>query len=250
MSKSKNHNTIYFLTTLSVYLGLVIVGASPQVFAQEKLNKTLKLSKDKSFSCPYNGLINDETEENVNPFNYELANRFVELIEVTDFKILFAKENNEIISLPFFWKQIEFAPYLNKYGELIDHDWNDKTSDWASAAQAGQISELHSLFLTPLSDCFKPSKQKLISNSSDIKIDYDWLNSELRIQKKSELRANELVENLRKFFSTQNSETTNKAVKIFYNYTQVYAENNQVVIVTRLPRASIDSLITGDNKAN
>ncbi len=36
MIKNKNHNSFYFLTTLSVYLGLVIVGASPQVLAQAK----------------------------------------------------------------------------------------------------------------------------------------------------------------------------------------------------------------------
>lgn len=37
MSNKKNHNTIHFLTTLSVYLGLIVVGASPQVLAQAKL---------------------------------------------------------------------------------------------------------------------------------------------------------------------------------------------------------------------
>ena len=39
MSKNKNHNTVYFLTTLSVYLGLVFVGASPQVLAQAQTSK-------------------------------------------------------------------------------------------------------------------------------------------------------------------------------------------------------------------
>lgn len=37
MSRKNNHNPIYFLTTLSVYLGLVLVGASPQVLGQAKL---------------------------------------------------------------------------------------------------------------------------------------------------------------------------------------------------------------------
>lgn len=36
MSKKNNHNPIYFLTTLSVYLGLVLVGASPQILGQVK----------------------------------------------------------------------------------------------------------------------------------------------------------------------------------------------------------------------
>ncbi len=37
MSKKNNHNPIHFITTLSVYLGLVLVGASPQILAQAKL---------------------------------------------------------------------------------------------------------------------------------------------------------------------------------------------------------------------
>jgi hypothetical protein len=40
LSKKNNHNPIYFLTTLSVYLGLVLVGASPQVLAQAKLTES------------------------------------------------------------------------------------------------------------------------------------------------------------------------------------------------------------------
>ena len=35
MSKSKSYNSVLFLTTLSVYLGLVLVGASPQILAQQ-----------------------------------------------------------------------------------------------------------------------------------------------------------------------------------------------------------------------
>ena len=35
MSNSKNYNSIVFLTTLSVYLGLVLVGATPSVLAQQ-----------------------------------------------------------------------------------------------------------------------------------------------------------------------------------------------------------------------
>ncbi len=37
MNQNKNHNTIYFLTTLSVYIGLVIVGSSPQLLAQTEI---------------------------------------------------------------------------------------------------------------------------------------------------------------------------------------------------------------------
>ena len=38
MSNKNKHNSIVFLTTLSVYLGLVLVGATPQVLAQKVKN--------------------------------------------------------------------------------------------------------------------------------------------------------------------------------------------------------------------
>lgn len=249
MSKKNNHNPIYFLTTLSVYLGLVLVGASPQVLAQTDLTKNSKLAKPKIFSCPYNGLIDGENEKNVNPFKYDLAKRFIELIKTTDIRIEIVKADDEKVSLPFLFKQIEFAPYFNKNGKFIDNGWESKSSDWSSAAHAGQISELHSLFLTPLADCSEPTKRKSISNSSNITIDYDWLNSELKVQKHSESRANELVKTLRNYFFSQKSKTADRAEKIVYENTQVYAENNQVMIITRLPRASIDSLIKSENQA-
>ena len=37
MNKSKTQNHIHLVTTISVYLGLVLVGASPQVLAQASL---------------------------------------------------------------------------------------------------------------------------------------------------------------------------------------------------------------------
>lgn len=45
MSEKKNHNPVYFLTTLSVYLGLVIVGASPQLLAQVENVQNIQTSR-------------------------------------------------------------------------------------------------------------------------------------------------------------------------------------------------------------
>ncbi len=46
MTKTNNHNTLYFLTTISVYLGLVFVGASPQALSY---SKTAQSSQPHSF---------------------------------------------------------------------------------------------------------------------------------------------------------------------------------------------------------
>ncbi|MCB1025325.1 MAG: hypothetical protein KDB79_13100 [Acidobacteria bacterium] len=64
MNKNKNHNTIYFLTTLSVYLGLVFVGASPQALAQTTLAKN---SHSQTFK------INAQTENALSKLQYKTA---------------------------------------------------------------------------------------------------------------------------------------------------------------------------------
>jgi hypothetical protein len=47
MTKSKNHNSIVFLTTLGVYLGLVLAGgASPQVFAHSALTRNFDIQDE------------------------------------------------------------------------------------------------------------------------------------------------------------------------------------------------------------
>lgn len=247
MSDRKNYNSIVFLTTLSVYLGLVLVGsANPSVLAQDSFNKNLQIKRDSAFVCRNNGLIGNEIGKEINPFDYDFAERLIELIRTTNKRIEFidfveASESATLTNL-FFFKQIEFAPYINKKRYLEEFDWKAENSEWASAAHAGQISELHSLFLNPLSDCSKPSKQKFALNSSSIEIDKNWLNAELTIKKATKQRAVELADSLKRFFDSRESSNNNEAVKKVYSYTQVYSQNNQVFIVTRLPRASIDSL--------
>ena len=242
MTNRKNYNSILFLT---VYLGLVLVGSTPQVLAQAQngLQNFPQIKRDEKFICP-NNLLPDEVGKEINPFEYALAERLIELIETTDVRIKIVRDiEEETVKLPFYFKQWEFAPYFNRKGEFIDYDWKDDFSDWASASHAGQISELHSSFLTPLSDCSKPSKLKFVLNSSNFNIDKDWLNSELAVKKVSKQRANQLAESLKQLFDTRTAFSNNQAVKEIYKNTQIRAENNQVFIVTRLPRASIDSLL-------
>jgi hypothetical protein len=222
---------------------LVLVGSSPSVLAQD-LNKTSQIKRDSEFVCKNNGLIGSEIGKTINPFDYDFAGRLVELITTTNERIEFVEASEpETLTNLFFFKQVEFAPYFDKKNNLEEFDWKDDSSEWASAAHAGQISELHGLFLNPLSDCSKPSKQKFALNSSNIKIDKDWLSAELTIKKVSKQRSTELVDSLKRYFDLQESSANNEAVKKVYNYTQVYSENDQVFIVTRLPRGSIDSLL-------
>src|SRR5688572_15765215 len=46
MSNSKNYNRMVFLTTLSVYLGLVLVGATPPVMAHAALTQRIEIQNE------------------------------------------------------------------------------------------------------------------------------------------------------------------------------------------------------------
>ena len=250
MSERNKNNSIIFLTTLSVYLGLVLVGATPQVLAQNGLSNFSQVKRDNKFICPNNGLVGDEIGKEINPFEYAFAERLIELIKSTDERIRIVREiEQKTVTLPLFFKQTEFAPYFKKTGKLEEDGWKNESSDWTSAAHAGQIAELHSLFLNPLCDCSEPSKQKIVLNSSNLKIDNDWLNSEFTIKKASKQRADQLAESLGQVFDLRTSSSTNQAVKEVYKKTQIRSENNQVFIVTRLPRGSLDELLKQDAKA-
>jgi len=244
MTTRKNYNSIVFLTTLSVYLGLVLVGAPPSVLAQNNLSKSSQFKRDNKFVCPNSGLVGDEIGKEINPFDYDFARRIVELIEATNERIKIVEASEpETLTASFFYNQTEFAPYLNKKGKLEEFDWKDENSDWASASHAGQIADLHSLFINPLCDCSVPTKQKIALNSSNLKIDADWLSSEIKIKKASKQRATQLADTLTKFLGLQSFSTTNQSVKEVFKYTHVSSENNQVFIVTRLPRGSLDALL-------
>lgn len=45
MTNRKNHNSIVFLTTLGVYLGLVLISSTPQLFAQESQRQEIEINR-------------------------------------------------------------------------------------------------------------------------------------------------------------------------------------------------------------
>jgi hypothetical protein len=93
--KNKNHNTIYFLTTLSVYLGLVFVGGSPQA---------LSYSKTTSNSQPHSFEISAKTNSVLSKLDFKTDSDNQRLLPYAVFGVL-SKEYNPGNSKPGF-KQI------------------------------------------------------------------------------------------------------------------------------------------------
>ncbi len=114
--KSKNHNSIIFLTTLSVYLGLVLVGgSSPQVLAQSKKESAepnkisiLVASQGAIYTFDLNPIIELSKLSAKETLPIEISGKLILLPqEFTNWKITSAKGNQNILD---FLRKEFFAP--------------------------------------------------------------------------------------------------------------------------------------------
>ena len=247
MTNRKTQNSILVLATLGVYLGLVLAGATPQIIAQTTGKRDLRAELIGKYPCP-NSLINGETDKDIHPFEFDLANHLRELAEATKVRleIVRANEPGKNFSLPFFYRQVDYAPYFVR-GKKEEYEWNQHGSKWASAAHAGQIAELHSHFLTPLADCNGLETKRLSLASSAFRMDEGGVRLNLFVRRSSILRANSLADSLNTLFSEQ-AKAVSEPNKSVYDNTKALARGRVVFIVTRLPRAGLDSLLATDAK--
>jgi hypothetical protein len=218
MSNSKNYNSIVFLTTLSVYLGLVLVGATPSVLAQNSTddpNKVNILVPGKGYIFTFD--LNPAIKLN------KLAQRQSALVEMSGRLILSQQKSTN-------WQ------IINSSGNKTILDFIQK--EFFAPASATIIPDT-SLFPIPkeLFQSIKVSDENIVisrrSNYDSIEKAVDFANVYGRVidYARSPQAEKKLSDNL-----------------LIIN-TEVHSENNQVFIVTNLPRASIDELLADKSDA-
>ena len=134
---------------------------------------------------------------------------------------------------------------------MTDEEYEENVNglvDWASANQAALLYEIDEAILLPLSDFPEGKKfdEKIVRSLIDIHLDSSQFKSEFTIKKSSEQRATKLANLLIQEFSSLTRSSRNELDKQIYLNTTVYSVNNQVFIVTRLPRGSLDALLAKD----
>ncbi len=192
MSNSKSYNQILFITTLSVYLGLVLVGASPQVLAQAALTSKFDI-KDQ---------IEKQDDLDRNPEDV-----------VQDFL-------SEYESLVAELAQPESLTNSN------EHRSSDVSQDVRSRIV---FDKLPNLFRS--ADLFLGRK-----------LDDSVLKIKLNLKTSGQTSVSFLSEATNSF-SQLLKVSKNIPEKIIFQSTTVTSADNQVIISTRLPRGSIDSLL-------
>lgn len=234
MSNRNKHNSIVFLTTLC--LGLMFVGATPQVLTFAALTRNFDIQSEIE--------VKDDLDNK--PDNEEVEN-----FSKDDFPALFARLLKDIksevrggkISLPLqtdFYVDAESHKSVFVSGGgvggagisstvsnqnlnlLIQNAVNQKFQLKASELAADYAHE------TP-----KVCKTRIEANSTDFSLKLSFTKS----------NAKRFAEFLNRDFSSRAVSLENTLTKQIYENTRATFENNEVFVVTRLPRGSLDELL-------
>ncbi|MBA2619819.1 MAG: hypothetical protein H0U87_01315 [Acidobacteria bacterium] len=231
MSKKTNYNSIVFLTTLSVYLGLVLVGAPAPVLAQAALTGRFEVKNKIEKKDDLDKKPDDEK---------------IESSSKADFPALFAQLLNEIkeaaetgkISLPLqtcFYADWSFEQQSEFYSELgFTSDVSSRNLSVFFQRSFYQTFRRKALGLADSDGKSKYVKIRIDANSADLSLKVSF----------GKLNAAEFAEFLNQEFSSSAVSVKNELTKQIYENTTASSENNQVFVVTRLPRGSLDALLT------
>jgi hypothetical protein len=233
VNNRKNYNSIVFLT---VYLGLVLVGGSAQVLANAATPRLFDIKTEIEFKDEFDNKPDDDEKIN---FTGSLDRYFDDVEKfIIDLHKLHRIEKFDLDYDKFEISQPDIAP-CNIEGDFISRIQfsGDVANRWLEPA----IKDARHSFAdwNILSDCLEDTK------SVKLKLSYD--KTELKVEiftpKSSAKRAEFLAEQFDQASKIYKVDEEKTIVKSIYENTTFRAENNQIFIVTRLPRGSIDSLL-------
>lgn len=234
MTTRKSHNSIVFLTTL--YLGLVLVGAAPQALSFAALTRNFDIQNE----------VEAKDDLDNKPDNEE-----IEVFSKDDFPALFAQFLQEIK------EEVDSGKILLPIQTDFYTNGDFYKSEFASGGGSGggsissTVSDQHLSFFTQnaVNQKFRSKAFELADfdskNSKNVKINLEANSTDLSLQISfGKSNAEQFAEFLNQEFSSSAALVKNKLTKEIYENTKVISENNQVFVITRLPRGSLDALLT------
>lgn len=242
MTRGKNYNSIVFLTTLSVYLGLVLVGATPQVLAQAALTRNFDIQieaevKDDLDNKPENDDLSKDVEA---VRNFNIAQAIISFAD--DLKKLksIGKVNYET--------DLNFSQSLRTKltfnGGYSVSKISSASNPWLETALEELLSNAEAGDLISISDFLSDCEEKNCRETSiEIHSNNDEFTLTFGFTKSSAEKAGLAAEKFGSVFVSKKAASRDAVIQKIYENTKVSSENNQIFIVTRLPRGSIDSLL-------
>lgn len=249
MTTRKNQNSILILTTLGVYLGLLMVGgAAPATFAHSATTRNFEISEEIEIKDDLDTKPDDErstTRESLVTYLQDVE-RFIE-----NLKTLSGRKQFDLATDSFEVSQTTQLPCVpaNKIGSYTANKFenkNEKLKPWLESF-GKLLTDGYSL-----GDCLPSTRFVGSAEATDshfvFKLDSSEFFVEVTAKKSTFEVAKFIVGDLAKTFASLKSDSTLATRLKVYETTSFRAENNQVFVVTRLPRAALDTLFATDAK--
>jgi hypothetical protein len=243
----KAQNSILLLTTLGVYLGLLVAGGTaPQVLAHSATTRNFEITDEIEVKDD----IDRDPDERVSA-RLSLATYFQDVeYFVSTLKRLSGTEFFDASADTFDVSQTTQLPCVpsNKVGSYTATNFVTKKEalrPWL---------ESFSKLLTDgysLGDCLPNSRfspNEATDSKFNFHLDEEAFFVEVAVRKSSPQNAKMLVDSLNSTIAQFRRETAGPVRVALFNSTNFRAENDQIFVVTRLPRGSLDPLFAKDAK--
>ena len=246
MSDRKTQNSILVLTTLGVYLGLLVVGgAAPHVFAHSATTRHFEVTDETEIQDDLDNKPDDERS----PVKMSIEN-YLEDVElfISSLRSLQKRGQFDPVKDTFSVGQSTQLPCIaaNKIGsytvaEFATSDEHArKTLEWFSKRLTDGYS---------LGDCLPNPRfeaKQTHDSKFNVKLDRSQFSIEVAVRKTSARDASLLAADLQNTFRHIKALAASAARLRIYETTTFRSENDQVFVITRLPRADLESLLSKD----
>ena len=250
MTNRKGQNSILFLTTLGVYLGLVLVGATPQAIAHQRaaMTRNFDIREEIEFTDDLDRDPDGERSQAADSVEVYLQD--LEQL-LTALGRLGRKGQFDPASSPFEVSQTILLPCVasNQAGAYTAQRFDSVNATLKPVLErfSKQLAYGYSLGDCVKNDGFR-DKEAAVSQFT-FKLTPAALSVEIVVKKSSQLSAAELIASLPGVFRSERITQNGSALRHkLIEATSYRSDNDQVFIVTRLPRASIDDLLARDVK--
>lgn len=244
---SRKHNSLIFLTTLGVYLGLVLVGApTPQVFAHGALTRSFELTDEIEAKDDLDKNPDGEIGLNLSIKSYlEDVESFLGALQTLGHNGKFDSSHDA-----FQVTQTTLLPCVpaNNVGSYTANAFDLKNESLRPSL------ERFSKLLTDgysLADCLPSARFKgaeATASKFTVKLDDAGLSVKVAVQKSSPEIAKTLSGDLTSAFAKFAPKPEQVARQKVFESTTFESENDQVFVINRLPRAALDPPLAKDAK--
>lgn len=247
MNSRKTNNSILVLATLGVYLGLVLIGATPQVLAQAAMTKQFNFKDE----VKQKDDLDKKPDGDRSPVTASVQ---IYLEDVEYFLASLGRLKNrgkfDLEKDSFNVTKTALLPCVdsNLAGRYSPIRFDSSNESSRSALDYFSRGMEYGYSLGDCVDNDEFAGIKAADSRFAFTLDAQAFSVNVAVKKQSPGRALDL---LRELESTINLYSTRKNTKIrqgIIENTSFRAENDQVFVVTRLPRAGLDSLLASEAK--